>query len=334
MIDLLLLLSLPLVTVIIFLATAVPWLLHRRRWPLLLGLLVLTACSEPQPKPAPLPTPQPTSAAPTATALYLPVVATPWHAGTRGLAYCCGGLRPGEAAKLGIEWWYDYGLRAPNRTLDNGAVYVPYLWCDIYPALKWPVQSDYFAALAANLPTGYSGPLLFLNEPDLSGRDVDGGQCERTPRQAAYIYKALVAQCPDCWLIGPAVSHEDYLAGWPWLRAWYAEIKRLNVRPPNEAAIHTYLDEPPNLIVDSLFAALSSYTDAPQTAWVTEFGTCNPAQVQRMIGYYERSKQISRYAWFTARGWGGCHNLYEADRLTPVGEIYSGAGMISQAAYP
>lgn len=279
-------------------------------------------------------------AVPEAHVLWLPVVAYELPPPVRGLAYCCGALRPGEAARLGIETWYNYGLNTPGRTLDNGAVYVPFFWCDQWPSLKYPARADYFALLRQNLPPGYSGPLLFLNEPDLPGRDTDMGQCDRTPRQAAYIYKSVLEMCPNCKLVGPAVSHEDYLAGWPWLRAWYSEIYRLKLRPPDTAAIHTYLNEPPHLIVNSLFEMLAFYPGSPETAWITEFASCNPSQAARMIAYYERSDRIDKYFWFTGRGWPDeCMNLLDDDGLTTVGQAWvenlpSPEARAGLAAYP
>ncbi|MBK8987394.1 MAG: hypothetical protein IPM39_15175 [Chloroflexi bacterium] len=301
-------------------------------------LLALAACSprpEPLP-PAPLPTVEAVQEDVPEYVAWLPVVVLPEP--VRGLAYCCGALRPGEAARLGIEIWYNYGLNTPGRTLDNGAIYVPMFWCDKYPALKYPTQVDYFQLLRHNLPPGYTGPLLFLNEPDLAGRDVDMGQCDRTPRQAAYIYKGILELCPGCRLIGPAVSHEDYLADWPWMRAWYDEIYKLKLRPPDTAAIHTYLNEPPHLIINSLFDLLAAYPGAPTTAWITEFASCNPSQAARMIAYYERSDRVEKYFWFTGRGWpDACINLLSDDgRLTAAGEVYSGRGApnAAPAAYP
>jgi hypothetical protein len=300
-----------------------------------LVLALLAACA-----PRPLPTPEPPQATPDAApqavmqhTIYAPMMVRPEP--VRGLAYCCGSLRPGEAAEAGVQIWYNYGLNAPGRTLDNGAIYVPFFWCDQWPALEYPTRVSYFQLLRQNLPEGYAGPLLFLNEPDLAGRDVDMGQCDRTPRQAAYIYKALLEMCPHCRLIGPAVSHEDYLAGWPWLRAWYDEIGRLGLRSPDVAAIHTYLNEPPHLIVNSLFEMLAAVPDAPDTAWVTEFASCNPSQAARMIAYYERSDRIEKYFWFTGRGWpDACMNLLDDDGLTAVGEIYRGDNLAQGEAYP
>lgn len=254
---------------------------------------------------------------------YLPMIAAP--AITRGYAQAFDTLRPGEAQRLGLQWYYDYGLKWPFPSLDNGAEYVPYFWCDRYPALAYTYGTDYFEELA-KLPRNYSGYILILNEPDLAGSDRDGSQCERTPHQAAYIYKALVSLCQHCAIVGPAVSHEDYIHGWPWLREFYGEISAMGLRLPDVAAIHTYIDtEPPNLIIDSLFELLANYPGSPQTAWVTEFGTCNADMQRAMIKYYQLDPRVVRYAWFTAVGYPNlpCINLLNEQRqLTAAGEVW------------
>lgn len=330
----------------------------------ILLISVLAACRPqpptPTPEPVPLPTAEAPTAVPTATArptvpapasptpkpttvvrmvtapeyvLWLPVVAYELPPPVRGWAKAYSNLSDAELAALGIEWYYDYALRFPllHRA---GVEYVPFLWCDIYPAMRYEAPGiRYFDALA-KLPEDYSGYLLFLNEPDLRGSRVDGDQCERTPRQAAHMLLAAREVCPGCVMVGPAVSHEDYRAGWRWLAAFYDEVRRLGVAPPEVAAIHTYLDEPPSLIVNSLFGLLATYPDAPTTAWVTEFATTDTRQARQMLAYYERDERITRYAWFTARGW-RADLITGGGRLTAVGEVYrGGAGGSAQAAYP
>jgi hypothetical protein len=304
-------------------------------------VIALASCrpEPPQPTPeataeAPTPTPRPTTAVRMAAApqyvVWLPVVARPEP--VRGWAKAYSNLSDDELAALGIEWYYDYALRYPLHH-RAGVEYIPFLWCDIYPALRYEAPViRYFDALA-KLPEDYSGYLLFLNEPDLRGGRNDGPQCERTPRQAAYMLLAAREVCKNCIMVGPAVSHEDYRAGWRWLAAFYDEVRRLGVKPPEVAAIHTYLPEAPKLIVDSLFGLLATYEGAPTTAWVTEFAG-GEAQSARMIAYYESDPRIERYAWFTARGW-AADLITQDSQLTPLGEIYrGGAGGDAQAAYP
>lgn len=149
---------------------------------LIVGVLViLAACTaQPEPLPAPLPTAEMMTAAAPAP-LYFPLlIAGPEP--QQGLAMAYSAPTDLQMRQLGIDWYYDYALRYPFPA-RGGAEYVPFLWCDIYPAMAYDAPAiRYFDALRA-LPNGYAGPLLFLNEPDLRGSTHDGGQCERTTRQ-------------------------------------------------------------------------------------------------------------------------------------------------------
>lgn len=286
-------------------------------------VFLLASCApRPEPLPAPLPTTEAVQEAAPEFVAWLPIVTRPEP--VRGLAYCCGSLRPGEAALLNIGWHYDYTLRRPGRSLDNGSQYVPMLWCDIYPALRYDAPAiNYFDQLR-RLPADYNGYLLFANEPDLRGSIHDGGQCERTPRQVAYMLRSVRQICPGCRVVGPNVSHIDYVRGWPWLSAFYDEVRRLGVRPPEVAAIHDYTGQPPTAIVDSLFALLATFQDAPETAWVTEFGSCDAAWVAEAVATYERDERISRYAYFTGRDWPQtpCLPLLANEGLSATGQAW------------
>lgn len=301
---------------------------------LFLPLLLLAACAGPEPLPE---RPQADIAADGQMVRYwFPVIVKPET--VRGLAYCCGELRPGEADALRLQWSYDYTLRQPGRLLDNGAEYVPFLWCDIYPSLSYGEPTiNYFAELRKLAP-GYAGWLLFANEPDLRGSTADGGQCERTPRQVAYMLKAVRQQCPGCKVVGPNVSHIDFWSGWPWLREFYSVLSTdpalAGVRWPEAAAFHDYTPGDPARLVDSLFAMLAEYPGAAGVAWVTEFGSCDPAWVRQAVATYERDGRIARYAYFTGRDWPEkpCMTLADDGGLTAVGRAF--AGVANVGAYP
>lgn len=282
---------------------------------LIVGVLViLAACTaQLEPLPAPLPTAEMMTAAAPAP-LYFPLlIAGPEP--QQGLAMAYSAPTDLQMRQLGIDWYYDYALRYPFPA-RGGAEYVPFLWCDIYPAMAYDAPAiRYFDALRA-LPNGYAGPLLFLNEPDLRGSTHDGGQCERTPRQAAYMLAAARQVCPRCIIIGPAASHEDYLARWPWLREFYNQARRIGVRLPDVAAVHDYTGQQPGAIVDSLFGVLAAFPGAPETVWVTEFTATAGAELARAVAYYKSDERVIRYAYFTARGW-----RPETDLLTPSGGL-------------
>lgn len=233
-------------------------------------------------------------------------------------------MQPADPEVLGFEWYYDYGLR--DRQIP-GVEFVPYFWCSQWPRYAYGRAAvDYFELAERHLSNDYAGNLLFLNEPDRSGSDVDGGQCAMTPIEAAYFYKAVIREYPLARIVGPAPSHEDYLVDWKWLGEWYRIVSSWGLPLPSTAVIHTYLgDEPPERIVDSLFGFLAQFPGAPSRAWVTEFGSCDPAIAQKMIQAWRSDQRVVRYSWFTVRGWPSCTNLFSDQHgypLTPVGEMW------------
>ncbi|MEL0099664.1 MAG: glycosyl hydrolase [Opitutae bacterium] len=259
---------------------------------------------------------------------FFPIIISDSRPTQQGLAKAYGAVTASDVDRLNIEWYYDYGLRYPSPVLGD-AEYIPFFWCDQYPALKWPTQYNYFDSLA-KLPDDYNGYLLFLNEPDLRGGDVDGWQCDRTPRQAAYIYKALLAECPNCIFIGPATSHIDYLQGWPWLREFYETIYKMGLKPPQIAAAHDYTEQSGSELVNSLFRLLDLFPGAAKKVWITEFATCDPNLARKSIEFYQSDERVERYAWFTGKGYPAspCINLINSTGvLQPVGDVY-------QQAYP
>lgn len=256
--------------------------------------------------------------------VYLPFIMNPVHVGKVGLVWP-DNANADMAALLTADWWYDYNVRIDAPQI-GGMQFVPYFWCDQWPPHSYDDQTTYYfdVATAHGMDASYAGPLLFLNEPDLPGSDVDG-QCDMTPRQASYLYKALKREYPHAIMVGPSVSHRDYWRGWAWLREWYTIIGEMGLPPPDVAAIHTYLDEPPHLIIDSLFEMLAAYPGATATAWVTEFGHCDPAVATAMIATWQADERIERYAWFIVSDWQWpeCLNLVDSNGgLTQVGQTW------------
>lgn len=253
---------------------------------------------------------------------YLPLITTPEP--QNGAAWAAAGRRhPRDAEILHIAWYHNWGPVGAN--LENGAVFVPTLWCDRYPPMDWADGTNLLQRMTEVIPANYTGPILFINEPDLPGSDT-GGQCDRTPEQAAWLYYQLRLAFPRATLVGPQPSHLDYVNGWPWLRAFYDFLSSQGWPPPDVATIHTYIDtEPPGKIVDSLFALLSAYPDAPHTAWVTEYGSCNPGIIHLMRSYWQSDARITRWAFFTPRWWddGACLSAFTDPFtyvLSPVGQ--------------
>lgn len=164
--------------------------------------------------------------------VYLPVIQT--LEPVNGAAWAWVQI-PADGELLGIEWYYNYGLRK-NPLIS--AQFIPFLWCDRWPPHDYANGNDYFQMWREHKLTNYKGYALILNELDLEGTET-GGQCDRTPRQAAYIYKQALALCPGCIWVGPAVSDMDYRAGWPWLKQFYNYLMGWQLPLPPIAAIHT-----------------------------------------------------------------------------------------------
>lgn len=247
-------------------------------------------------------------------ATYLPLVAT--TAPRNGAAWAWG-QNPADAELLSIDWYYNYGVRG-NPRID--AQFVPFLWCDRWPPHDYANGRDYFQLWRDNGLTDYSGYALILNEPDLAGSDR-GGQCDRTPRQAAYIYRQALEICPGCKWVGPVTSDMDYRRGWVWQRQFYNYIMGWRLPMPAVGAIHTYLVESPQLILDSYFAMLSEYPNSPTTAWVTEFGNSNPAVVNQMLHTWQDDPRITRWAYFAPRIPANETHLHPLTLIDPNGSL-------------
>jgi len=223
----------------------------------------------------------------------------------------------------GINWYYTYSLH-PYQNED--AVFVPMLWCNLNPAYDYANGYNYLAEAREIYPPDYAGWMLILNEPDLPGAADDSGQCGMTPLQAAYFYRDAVTLFPRAKFVGPAVSHQDYLHGWPWLREWYKAIARLDLPAPRRMAIHTYLGSYPAAILDSYHMVMSPY-NAPDKVWVTEFGACDEQQTAHMIATWKSRADVERYAYFTTRD-GGCTDLlyeFPGYSLTANGRVWRAA---------
>lgn len=252
--------------------------------------------------------------------IFIPFATTPEPQAGAAWAW---GQQVEDEKLLKIEWYYNYGTKGNPRIR---AQFVPFLWCDRWPPHDYANGTNYFTVWRNQL-ANYRGYALILNEPDLPGSD-SGGQCDRTPRQAAYIYAQARALCPSCVWVGPAVSDRDYRAGWPWLRQFYNELMGLGAPLPEVSAIHTYLAEDPRLIVDSHFALLAQFPGSAKTAWVTEFGHERAEVVNAMLAVWHGDARVTRWAYFAPRipaGEGYLHKLTLVDDtggLTALGRTW------------
>ena len=243
--------------------------------------------------------------------------AWPWH----GLA------KEWMIDELGAGWYYVYAVQARPK-FNHRIQYIPMFWADRSPSLKyWGAFVDKIEQIERNLPRHYSGPLLILNECDLPGSDswqVEG-QCDRTPRQSAFLYKGLRESWPYAEIIGPVTSHRDYWKNWEWQKEFYKQITAMGLPPPDVGAIHTYLvdREPPERIINSYLEMVSEW-NGPETVWVTEFATCKPARALLYLKFYKESPLVERYSWFgVVSDKNNCGMLiWPNGKLTPVGEVW------------
>ena len=294
-------------------------------------ILLLSAC-RPQPTPTPQPTPQPTAVAIMATShqLIFPLIPN----GTRqcdpkaGIAWAAYGSRlPEDMNILCPSVIHTWSLRPLNyRPSDAPQVrFIQHLACDTAPAMAWgdDVRVNNVELAQMLLGSEFDGVLLFLNEPN------EPGQCYMSPVRAGKFYRYVRRTYPNAIIVGPQPSDNDYKAGWVWLRAFYDELERFDAPLPDVGAVHSYLAENPQLLLDSFFGVMAEYTSAPDTVWVTEFGQGDTAVVREMIRTYRDDERVGAYFYFTPRyqEWSEFPDwtLFDGEdgyTLNPVGRVW------------
>lgn len=305
----------------------------------------LAACA-PRPVP-PEPVPLPTAEAPEETyTYYWPVVfrsfdAMPTHTKRGvGLIY---GISPDpnytadSVTSAGGAWWHNWSMW-PSRgqsVAQSGATFVPTLWGYGEPE---------FVALAEMCERGFTGPLMWLNEPDRKD------QANKTPAQAVTILERILDTCPGVELVGPRLSHADWAHGFEWISAFWGQwIAKHGGLPPTVPAIHGYIE--PSMWSKYLHdyrAVMTRYGWPKETTiWIPEWNVpCPPGRtpeqqaplfdaVARTLDGSELVAYHSPFGLYLGRGyWPGleCAELRnDKGQLTPIGEIYRGYAL---AAYP
>lgn len=308
---------------------------------------VLVACGE-----RPLPAPEQPQATPTSAGQYTyywPVLMRAWEpmpAHTKrgiGLIY---GIMPepnytaDSVAAAGGAWWHNWSMwpARGQSVAQNGATFVPTLWGYGEPE---------YVALAEMCGRGFTGPLMWLNEPD------QRGQANKTPAQAVAILERILDICPGVQLVGPRLSHEDWTQRFPWVKEfWGLWRDKYGKLPPTIPAFHGYFPGSTWEVYLRDYAALLAAEGWPDDtqAWIPEWNIpCPPgrlpeqqaplvADVAALLDASPLVEYHSPFGLYLGRGyWPNleCAELRdEQGRLTAVGEIYSGAGNSAQAAYP
>ena len=235
---------------------------------------------------------------------------------------------------VGVRGWKLGTGGIPVRV--GGADYVPCYWCDLSAEVrngKAAVQSQLHVP---KLAAARGEPLLFLNEPDMS---LYGhfGQCDISPNRAAVLYLDVVERFPDLALVGPGISHLDYLHGFQWLGQWIDGVQRLSGKLPHMAAwdIHNYLIDRPALApIDALQAFLLSKGIVANRFYVSEWGVQTPEQMTAVRRAFDGDPRVDRHFYYDQymAVWDGPtrHSLFVEGsnplRLSPLGEAWVAAG--------
>lgn len=219
-----------------------------------------------------------------------------------------------DARTLMIDWFHRWSLRSGNIT-GGVAERIQHFNCDTDPALAQGafIKTDNYQKLndIESITPDFSGFMLFINEPDR------WDQCEGKPRATMEKYRALIHEVPNALILGPQVSHEDYLGlvkdkntnnkddhtpkQWWWMRKFFDQLVKNDLPFPYGAGLHTYLSEAPSKIVDSYLSMCAEYDYIPAEIWITEFAVTTVKQLRRMVEYYRRNPLVTRYAYYGVR---------------------------------
>ena len=279
---------------------------------------------------------------------YLPLIADGQQPPKSGLAFSSHRDAAERAALLGdtVHYWRGWQIGGSLPGDQWGLEFTPSLWCDfywhgIYSQGMFRPQMQVLNLLGPD----YDGYLLFLNEPDQAYYGLSG-QCAMSPRQAAHMYVHIKSFMPQVKLVGPGISHIDYLNGFRWLGEWFDFVVHYTGSPPDIHAwdIHTYLRTgPPLAPYDALEAWLATRGVYSPIFWITEYGACDPYRLRHMIDSFEADPRIKRYYLYEQymATWDGdsrCILLFEEGsdpiRLTQLGWAFVTGHVIDAERLP
>lgn len=212
---------------------------------------------------------------------FLPVVSTPPP--RTGLAWCagCDGRNAGDLATYGAHYWYATVNPPQKRVYQGGQL----------PIVRSRHSVEDVEGLAA---TGYEGPALWLNEPELGGLQDDFD-----PAAAALIWPEVQAACPKCKWVMPNISHLDQ--GTDWLREFVAEHNRLWGKDPEPWAwsFHLYWS-PAGPHLDDKIEEVCSIVDCKRL-WLTEWGSCSGIIAEEYFKAVRDNLRFDVIMYFTNR---------------------------------
>lgn len=175
-----------------------------------------------------------------------------------GGAWFYGAAKQDDMAKLCAKSTYYTGSFVA-ATKTNWVL--PILWCDFDTRGR-----NYYEHAQYLADAGYGGPILVLNEPD------NRSQCNRTPTEAAVIWRQFERILPDGKFVGPNITH----AGTGWLDAWFKEYRRIYHEEPAvwRFAFHLYPWHVGEFqTIQQLCFVLESNDYECSQIWMTEMGT-------------------------------------------------------------
>jgi hypothetical protein len=261
---------------------------------------------------------------------YLPHIQV--QPGKAGIAFAAHANAAERLALLNgeISWWRGWQRGSPAGPLW-GIHPTQALWCDFYYS-RHSGNKLIPQLPAIELPESFDGYLLFLNEPDVAFYNHPP-QCAADPRRAAQLYTHVKAELPNAKLVGPGISHLDYINGFRWLEAWWKEVVTITGSPPHMDAwdIHNYIGGgDPLAPYDALEAWLSKRGVNNPQFFISEWGACDPARVHEMRQAFENDDRIVRHYIYEQTGawWdeNACIILFEERhqhlRLSPLGLAY------------
>lgn len=240
--------------------------------------------------------------------------------------------RHNDTAQIGADWWYNWGQDADLRgSAQAHGEYVP---------MVWGGRQREIEALRGVWCPAYSGPVLWLNEPELHS------QARMTPDQAVDSLEMLRLECPNAQIIGPQTGPFD--PDFVWLREFWSLWQQAHGGPPPVTAVglHIYNHPAPGDWIEAFYLALPEYTGP---VWITEFAVCRPGvsaaeAMRRYVAAFEADARVARYAPFANRvdgsvpdfSWLACASMFdEQSQLTAVGRAYrDAAARLTTEAYP
>lgn len=276
----------------------------------------------------------PATAEPQRHKAFLPFVAhQPLRPVKAGVAFSSHTDFAERVALLGgkVRFWRGWAVWGQAPPVIAGLLPTPCLTRDFYYRANTAAPLDGQLILLDYLGAGYDGYLLFLNEPN------EAAQADMQIRRAVQMYVHTRAVVPHAKLVGVGVSHNDYLNGFPWMRAFVDGVRRETGQVPQMAHwdIHTYLQAgAPLAPVDALEAMLAEYGIVAPTFFISEWGADTAERTVEMKRAFDGDSRIVRHYWYDQymAEWDGDHRpiqLFEEGsaplRLSAIGEAFLAA---------